>query len=137
VHSLWMGFQQVWIDYLGVHFPLSDRTAYVYEPYTPPELRGNGYATTGALAGGHLLHQEGYERVMSCIQPDNTQVYPPNFKAGYRPVGYFGWFRLGPWRRLFRRSANRFPRYAPKPWDERPGSKGPGHPAVRHVEAAE
>ncbi len=118
VHGRWTAFQRAWIEYLRLPLPLPDGTAYVYGTYTPPEQRGKGYATTGAVVQALLLHREGFERVMACIQPDRAMAYPPMLKAGYRPVGYFGWVRLGPWRFPFRRNARRFPRYAPSPWAE-------------------
>jgi hypothetical protein len=119
VHSRWVSSKQAWIEYLSMPLALPDGTVYVYQSHTPGELRGKGYATAGAVLGARLLHREGYERVMSCIQPDRTLAYPPTFKAGYRPVGYLGWFQLG-WRFRFRRSARRFPRYGPRPWAEQP-----------------
>lgn len=113
VHGRWVAHKRAWIEYLRVALPLSSGSVYLYQSYTPPALRGQGYATAGAAAAGHILCREGFERVLGCIQPDRSIAYPPAFKLGYRPVGYIGWYRLGHWRIPFRTTARRFPWYAP------------------------
>lgn len=121
VHGRWCATARAWIEYLQVFLPLPPGAAYVYQSFTPPAERGHGYATAGAVAGGQALHREGFNRTIGCIQPDRAMAYPPIFKAGYRPAGYLGWYRLGWWRIPFRTRTARFPRYAPHPWTAQPG----------------
>jgi predicted GNAT family acetyltransferase len=111
-HGLWVG-PRAWIDYLGLELPLAPNEIYLYQTFTPPALRGRGFASASLLAVLPALHREGWQRVVLCIQPDRSVAYPPLYRAGFKPFGYLGWYRLGPMQWTFRRSANRFPFYAP------------------------
>jgi len=115
VHGRWCAVGRAHIEYLQMPLPLPRGVAYVYQSFTAPEERGSGYASAGAVIGGLMLHREGFDRVLACIQPDRAIVYPPVFNAGYRPAGYLGWFRLGFWRVPFRTKSAGFPWYAPRP----------------------
>jgi predicted GNAT family acetyltransferase len=111
-HGLWVG-PRAWINYLDLELPLAPNEIYLYQTFTPPALRGCGYATAALRAVLSALHPEGWKRIVLCIQPDRSIAYPPLYRAGFQPFGYLGWYRLGPMRWTFRRTANRFPFYAP------------------------
>ncbi|MBA3974736.1 MAG: hypothetical protein C0504_11040 [Candidatus Solibacter sp.] len=113
-HGLWIA-RRAWISYLGIEMPLARHEIYLYQTFTPPALRGRGFASTALRAVLAVLNGEGWERVVLCIQPDRSVSYPPLYRAGFKPYGYLGWYKLGSARWTFRRSAHRFPFYAPPP----------------------
>lgn len=113
-HALWVA-GRAWIEYLQQEFPLQPGDAYIYNTYTPAPFRGRGFAASALRSVQHALHHEGFTRAVLCLQPDRSIAYPPTFRAGFQPFGYFGWFRFGPWLWTFRRATRRFPFYAPSP----------------------
>lgn len=64
--------------------------------YTPPELRGRGYASAGVAALSQALLTEGYR---SCVlftdlaNPTSNSIYQ---KIGYRPIADFYLYQFGP-----------------------------------------
>ena len=111
-HGLWIA-RRAWIGYLGMELPLARKEIYLCQPCSPPALRGRGFASTALRAVLADLQCAGWERVVLCIQPDRSIAYPPLYRAGFKPFGYLGWYRLGPARWAFSRSAHRVPWYAP------------------------
>lgn len=122
VHGMWVAFDRAFIDYLRQDLILGPREAYLYQSYTAPAHRGKRYATASARALKHQLAVDGFAATLACVQPDKAMAYPPVFRGGAVPTAYIGWVGIGPWRIAFRRSANRYPWYAPKMRGEREGS---------------
>ncbi|MBE0659770.1 MAG: GNAT family N-acetyltransferase [Bryobacteraceae bacterium] len=111
-HGLWIA-PRAWIGYLELDLPLAPNEIYLYQTFTPPSLRGHGFASAALLAVLSEMRREGWQRVILCIQPDRSIAYSPLYRAGFKPYGYVGWYRVGRTRWTFRRAANRFPFYAP------------------------
>lgn len=64
--------------------------------YTPPELRGHGYATAMVAAGSQSLLDAGRERCVlftDLSNPTSNSIYQ---KIGYRPIADFEFFRFEP-----------------------------------------
>lgn len=62
--------------------------------YTPPELRGRGYATALVAAGSQMLLDAGRERCVlftDLNNPTSNSIYQ---KIGYRPIADFELFRF-------------------------------------------
>jgi hypothetical protein len=119
-HGIWVSVGPSWIEYLHMTLPLSPRDAYMYQSFTAPEHRGQRYASAAVRALKHAFAQEGIVRSVACVQPDRAIAYPPAFRGGGRPAAYVGWIGIGPWRRTFRRTTNRWPAFAPTPQPDTP-----------------
>jgi len=111
VSGWWVASSKAWIEYLKLDLPLAPGEAYLYQSYTPPELRGRNFSTAGLAAAVRALKEEGFRRALLCIQPDRAIAFPPPLKNGFVPVAWLGWVRCGPWRRVFRRAVKRLPSY--------------------------
>ncbi len=120
VHSCWVTTGRAWIEYLGWDVALPPDTAYSYESFTAPELRGQNLAVARSVVMQQALRQAGYRRAVAVIMPENRAGFYPAEKAGYRRVGVMGYLRIGPWRWTFGRDAFYRPIRTDEPayWDQ-------------------
>jgi RimJ/RimL family protein N-acetyltransferase len=102
VHVGWIATGMAWCEALGSELPLERNAAYYYGSFTVPEMRGRGLAPEVSKLYQRLLRQAGFQSVVAVADAENRSGIWSLEKSGYRPAGWFGVLRLGPWRRLIR-----------------------------------
>lgn len=101
VNATWAATSQAAIDYLDAQIHLMPGDAYLYSTYTAPEFRGRRLASSMRIV--RHLRGAGYQRSIAAIMAENKPALRMMERSGYSRFGMIGYFRLGPWRRLFRR----------------------------------
>jgi SAM-dependent methyltransferase len=101
VHACWAAAGRVWIDYLARELVLPPDTVYQYDSFTVPGFRGRNISAFRVSEAARYFRAAGYGRFMAVVSVENHAAFRPLEKAGYRPVGMMGYFRLGRWRRHF------------------------------------
>jgi ribosomal protein S18 acetylase RimI-like enzyme len=96
---------------------LDPQTIYAYDSWTDPELRGHNIASARASQSLRMLHEAGYERLVSYVLPENRAGLKPPQKIGMQRAGVAGFVQLGPiridflrWRGPLELSLRRSPR---------------------------
>ena len=99
------------ISYLECDVELHARGIYVYEFYVHPEFRGRGLSLAALEQVVAEYRARGYERLIWAWIPENAGAAGLVARAGMRPLGLLGYWRLGRWRKYFLRGAgaNRIP----------------------------
>jgi len=112
VHSFWAATSNARMDFLNLVLPLKPGELYLYQSFTPPELRGRGFATATLASALEMVRTEGVRRVLCCIQLDRAMGYPPFLRTGFVPSALLSSVWLGPWRWVFHRPTRRLPSFA-------------------------
>jgi GNAT superfamily N-acetyltransferase len=103
VSAGWIASRRAWINYLGCELELAAGDAYLSDAFTLSAYRGQGIAPALCLRQLQHLRQAGYGRAIRATVPENSSAMHAHAKSGFRPVAVMGTFRIGPWRRCFRR----------------------------------
>lgn len=111
VHSFWAATSNARIDFLNLGLPLKPGELYLYQSFTPPEIRGRGFATATLASALEIMRREGVKRVLCCIQLDRAMGYPPFLRTGFVPSALLSSVWLGPWRWVFHRPTRRLPSF--------------------------
>lgn len=119
VHSGWAAVGNVWITHLSREITLAPDEVYTYESYTDPAFRGHDMALKKNEYMRHFFGNAGYRRLTGIVTPENKAGLRTIYKMGYKPIGIFKQFRVGPWRSnswvdLTRASIRHYPEL--KPW---------------------
>lgn len=102
VHAGWIASETAWCEVLGAEIPLPRDAVYFFDSFTIPEMRGRGLAPEAAKFRQRMLRQAGFRKVVAVADDDNRSGLRALEKSGYRPAGWLGVLRLGPWSRLIR-----------------------------------
>ncbi|HEX9829317.1 MAG TPA: GNAT family protein [Bacteroidota bacterium] len=98
VHSGWAAVRNVWITHLSKEITLAPDEVYTYESYTDPAFRGHDMALKKNEYMRHFFGNAGYRRLTGIVTPENKAGLRAINKIGYKPIGIFKQFRVGPWR---------------------------------------
>jgi len=112
VHGFWVSTSNAWIDFLNLDLPLKPWELYLYQTFTPLEMRGRGVATATLASALEMVRREGFRRVLCCIQLDRAIAYPPPLRTGFVPSALISSVRFGPRRWVFHRPTSRLPCFA-------------------------
>ena len=91
------------IDYLGLAVTLPAGTAYHYDRWTDPRLRGLRIAPATGSRLCRVLVGEGIDTMAAAVLTENRAAMRNALGFGVRPAGIVGWVGIGPVRRAFRR----------------------------------
>jgi len=105
VSVTWISTRIARIDYLGLAVRLPPRTAYDYDRWTAPALRGLRIAPAAVSQLSLALAAEGFEILTAVVLRENGAGLANVQRIGFRPVATIGWVGVGPLRRRFRRPA--------------------------------
>jgi hypothetical protein len=103
VSLTWISMDVARIEYLGLAYVLPPGTAFQYERWTDPRLRGRRIAPASGSRLCRELASEGYALLVGCVLRENEAAMANALRAGFRSTGTIGWVRVGPLRRPFRR----------------------------------
>ena len=112
VHGSWFASSNARICFLDLELPLEPGELYLYQSFTPPEMRGRGFATATLASALEMVRKEGFRRVVCCIQLDRAIAYPPPLRTGFVPSALISSVWLGPGRWVFHRPTHRLPSFA-------------------------
>jgi SAM-dependent methyltransferase len=107
VAANWIATGTATIDYLGLTVALPPRTAYRYDTWTDPHVRGLHIAPAVGSVLCRELALEGIDIVAAAVLAENRRGMYVATRAGFRPAGVIGWVGVGPVRRGFRRAPRR------------------------------
>jgi GNAT superfamily N-acetyltransferase len=110
----WSDFGRANFDAIGAIVPIGPKDVYGRDAYTVPELRGRNIATYRMVSAMQLLRDEGYERGLGYVLPQNRRGFGPPTKAGLDRIGSVGWFGLGPLRIYFFKRTEARTRFMPR-----------------------
>jgi len=112
VHGFWLGTSNARINFLNLDLPLKSGELYLYQSFTPPEMRGRSFATATRASALEIVRREGFRRILCCIQLDRAIAYPPPLRTGFTPSALISSVRFGPRRWVFHRPTRRLPFFA-------------------------
>jgi ribosomal protein S18 acetylase RimI-like enzyme len=94
----WVARRHARVGYLDCELELADDTAFVYDSYTIPDLRGRNLA--GALGAFMVsrLREAGVQTLLAAVLPENGPGFGPPDRLGYRAIGTLATVRLWRWR---------------------------------------
>lgn len=101
----WVALGEAHIEYLDLRLPLGPEEVYRYDSFTSPKHRRRGLSSASQARLSEKLREEGIERIVRAVLPENRAAVAEAAKTGFRRVGRAGYLRLGPWRREFLRRA--------------------------------
>jgi len=101
VSSVWVATCVARIDYLGCELELGPESAYAYDGYTLPGLRGLDVGSWRTELMKAELRTQGCRRLLSLQLAENRSQDRRSTRRGYRPLGVVGWYGIGSWRRFF------------------------------------
>jgi GNAT superfamily N-acetyltransferase len=99
----WVASGRSTIAHLGSPLPLRPGEVHSFDSYTSPAHRRQGISSASQEHLFQVLAEEGYERIIRAILPENRPAVRDPLRSGYRRTGTIGYIRLGPWRRPFLR----------------------------------
>ena len=85
VHASWVTTRAAWIGELGRYFTPDKGSAYVYESFTSPFVRGRGIYPAVLRHIARTLGERGVERVWIGVGADNAPSVRAIDKAGFEP----------------------------------------------------
>jgi hypothetical protein len=103
VSLTWISAGAARIEYLGLALTLPPGTAFQYDRWTDPAMRGLRIAPSSGSRLCSALAAEGYRLLTCCVLRENAASMANAHRGGYREVGTIGWIGIGPLRRAFRR----------------------------------
>ncbi len=112
VASVWFAVDEARIPEIGRHFMLRPGEVFAYDSYTNESERSHGIATARAVWTARYLRDQGYERVIGHLRPENRPGFGPPARAGYSEIGSAGYVRLWPLRWDFVRPVGRRRRWS-------------------------
>ena len=83
VYASWLATGSIYQPYLRTVLPLGPRDIYQYESWMVPELRGAGLASQTSIALLRLAEEEGINRLVTHVWPDNVV----SLRLVYRNLG--------------------------------------------------
>ena len=86
-HVAWIGFREVWVEYLSCTLLLEEGVAYVYRSYTEPGYRRLGLGPASHSRCMQALQRQGCRLMLAAVLPDNPWAFPPWLRVGYRRIG--------------------------------------------------
>jgi hypothetical protein len=128
VSMIWISTRVARIDYLGITVALSAGTAYWYDSWTDPSMRGLRVASSCGIRSCRAIAAEGFTVSAAAVSPENVAGMANVDKMGFEPMATLGWFGTGPVRRQFRRPLDEV-RVRPRP---RLAGFGPRRSRSRH-----
>jgi hypothetical protein len=103
VSMIWISTRLARIDYLGTTVALPGGTAYWYDSWTDPSMRGLNVASSCGIRSCRAIAAEGFTVSAAAVSRENVAGMANVHKMGFEPVATLGWFGVGPVRRRFRR----------------------------------
>jgi hypothetical protein len=107
VSLIWISASVARIEYLELGVALAAGTAYWYDSWTDPAMRGLQVASSCGLRSCRALAAEGFRISAAAVSPENRAGMANVCKMGFEPVATVGWVGVGPVRRPFRRAIPR------------------------------
>jgi GNAT superfamily N-acetyltransferase len=104
VHVRWSSTTSVLVDVLGCVFTLAPGTELGYGTFTDPHYRRYGLARAVRVEMLHRLRDEGLERSLAIVEPENTPAVILNETFGVRRIGLIGRLGTGSARHCFCRT---------------------------------
>jgi hypothetical protein len=98
----WLATGTPHVEYLDLPLELADGDAYHYDTFTGAAVRRRGISAASQARLFETLRDEGFERSIRAVLPENRAAVADAVRAGYRPLGRIGYVKLGRWRRAFR-----------------------------------
>jgi GNAT superfamily N-acetyltransferase len=110
----WSDLDLANFDAIGAVVPIGPKVVYGRGAYTVPELRRRNIATLCTATAMQQLRDEGYERGVGYVLPQNRRGFGPPAKAGVARIGSIGWFGVGPARIYFFKRNGERTRFLPR-----------------------
>ncbi len=114
VSAAWVDLNHAFLDAIDAITTLGPRDTYGRDSYTVPELRSRNIATVRSVVGMRMLREEGFERAIGYVVPENRGGFASIGKAGLDRIGSAGWFGVGPLRIYFHKRPGAKTRYLPR-----------------------
>ena len=114
VCASWTDFDNASFDAIGAAVPIAPTDVYGRDVYTLPEFRRKRIASYRFVTAMRLLREEGYERALGYVLPENRRGFGPTAKANVNPIGSVGWFGIGPFRIYFFKKTGSDTRFLPR-----------------------
>ena len=96
VSMRWISTTRAHSDFLGLSFPLAESTAFNWGTWTDPSVRGLGVAAATGAALHDTLRDEGFERVLRAVWPENAAGIRNVRREGFSEIERWSGLRLGP-----------------------------------------
>jgi hypothetical protein len=101
VSTRWVAHGSADIEYLGRTLTLGPGEVWISDTYTDPAARGHDVSPAAGAALARALGDEGIQRQLGGVHPENPLGLRAFEQAGYRRVGTIGYLRIGRHRRDF------------------------------------
>lgn len=98
----WLATGSPHVEYVDLPLVLRDGEVYHYDTFTAPAVRRRGISAASQARLFETMREEGFERSVRAVLPENRAAIADAARAGYRPIGRIGYVRLGRRRRTFR-----------------------------------
>jgi hypothetical protein len=103
VSMIWISTGVARIEYLALVMTLPAGTAYWYDSWTDPSMRGLRVASSCGVRSCRAIAAEGFRVSAAAVSAENEAGMANVHAMGFRPVATLGWFGVGSVRRSFRR----------------------------------
>jgi GNAT superfamily N-acetyltransferase len=99
VQATWTVTGRAWVDYLRGDLVLAPEDIYEFDGYTRPDYRGQRLFWIRNAYARQYYRERGFRRMTGAVAVENVASLHALECLGYRPIGLYGCWRLGPWQR--------------------------------------
>lgn len=104
VHAAWAATGRARVSYLDRDLLLGEDDVYMFDSFTLPAYRRKALTATREALLLARFAERGYRRAVGVVAVENDAGRGWSRSLGYRPLGLYGYRRLGPFSRHWRRS---------------------------------